>query len=357
MRIPLENLQLRLVLLLGAFTPTSVRCVGSVWNCDYQRPKSSFCNHLVATNFSFIVVWFVSSQVWHMGGASSFSFSFWFFCFFLFFKRFSAVSLKSVFFLLCLVSIVEGLLVNSVIDAKSLPNYPDEAARKHFHDGWQRSYSFGAIPSVSSVLLVAIASTIALTRRRIVALVLALGFIGSGAGWICSMFLIVKSVRFFVISLLIFLLGAYWLSIAKPEISAFLINKVSIDYIHLLADQKLHRLSSTFFEREPLDLIFGTLDATRMGGDFGLNNFIYNHGLVGSLFLIGVIFSNTNRNNWLGILVCSVGTLHYSVIFFVPGQMVFGYLLAMQKCSNGQSDIVCAKANHAAPSIDNSSKF
>ena len=157
-----ENLQLRLVLLLGAFYAYIGPPALAVYGIAIIKGRNLFCNHLVATNFSFIVVWFVRYGIWE--ALVVFRFHFGFFVFFLFFKRFSAVSLKACFFTL-LSLLVEGLLVNSVIDAKSLPNYPDEAARKHFHDGWQRSYSFGAIPSVS-VLFVAIARTIALTRRR-----------------------------------------------------------------------------------------------------------------------------------------------------------------------------------------------
>ena len=39
---------------------------------------------------------------------------------------------------------------------------------------------------------------------------------------------------------------------------------------------------------------------------------------------------NTNKKNWLPLLMVLLGSLHYGVVFFLPGQLILGYILNLK---------------------------
>ncbi len=80
----------------------------------------------------------------------------WIFFYLIFKARFvSRENLQTVLVLLCLYSLVEAVLINTVISPEKLPNSPGlnwYGGSSHFIGGglYQRPFSFGGSPSVSS---------------------------------------------------------------------------------------------------------------------------------------------------------------------------------------------------------------
>ena len=69
-------------------------------------------------------------------------------------------------------------------------------------------------------------------------------------------------------------------------------------------------------------------------GDFLALQFAVDNGMIGILAFTLFLISAMNTVNRIPIIVMVIGTLHYHVIFSMPGQIVFGYLLAVSKKSS-----------------------
>ena len=93
--------------------------------------------------------------------AQVYRFHWGFLAFYLFFRNNTdKYNIQALLVVLLLLTFFESMLVNSLISAESLPNYPDKAASSHFSDIWQRVYGFGGNSSVLSVLLVSLLSIV-----------------------------------------------------------------------------------------------------------------------------------------------------------------------------------------------------
>ena len=80
-----------------------------------------------------------------------------------------------------------------------------------------------------------------------------------------------------------------------------------------------------------------------MGGDFHFLSFLQLNGIIGLLIFFVILVVNMNRLNWLPATIFLLGTLHYGVIFYFPGQFFFGYLLALRSSSSNLIDIKALK--------------
>ena len=67
-----------------------------------------------------------------------------------------------------------------------------------------------------------------------------------------------------------------------------------------------------------------------MGGDFQLLSLLEASGVLGLLSLFIIILLNLRRVNWLPITILVAGSLHYGSMFYFPGQIFFGYFLALR---------------------------
>jgi hypothetical protein len=66
-------------------------------------------------------------------------------------------------------------------------------------------------------------------------------------------------------------------------------------------------------------------------GDFLALQFAVDNGLLGIIAFALFVGSGVNKMNSVPIMIMLIGTFHYHVIFSLPGQIVFGYLLAKRR--------------------------
>jgi hypothetical protein len=70
------------------------------------------------------------------------------------------------------------------------------------------------------------------------------------------------------------------------------------------------------------------LEEKAIGGDFYWIYFFQWFGIIGISFYAFFFVMNINKITFFPILILVIATLHYHVIFSIPGQMILGYLLS-----------------------------
>lgn len=251
---------------------------------------------------------------------------FWgFLLFYLAFRLNIQIQTDKLLLFLSALTIVEAVLINTFIPAESLPNFPSiEVASGHFagEGNYQRPYSFGGSASVTSVILVALLAISKMGWAGKFAAVAAICACMSGSGFIA--------------------LSIYLLAIARPILRLVAattilglvysgeIQKISLDYIHFLFAYKMEQFETQI----PVDsLLIGIPikeSVNGMGGDFAFLSFIELNGLAGLLFFLLVVVMNANKSNRLPIFLLLVGSIHYGVMYYFPGQLMFGYFLNLR---------------------------
>tara|TARA_A100001035_G_scaffold274708_1_gene267058 strand:+ start:207 stop:1268 length:1062 start_codon:yes stop_codon:yes gene_type:complete len=265
-----------------------------------------------------------------------FGFHWGFIFYYLFFKRFNKLfNIKILFYVFSLVTIIEGILVNTILEAKNLPNYPIEEATSHFSSIWQRSYSFGGNSSVTGVLIITLLTLLPFSKLRLLLVSVVMVFSSSASG-VFSFFVysVINLRKFWKWSYLIIIffigLSIYFLNKRYGnEVGYF--SKISFDYISLLLNDKSERLVGTLRDMNFTQHIFGTFNPIYVGGDFSFLNFYRYHGVSGLIILGSIILTNLSSINKLPIFLLIFFSLHYYIIFSAPGQIILGYLLSLNR--------------------------
>ncbi|MDP2751765.1 MAG: hypothetical protein Q8O31_04065, partial [Rhodocyclaceae bacterium] len=247
-------------------------------------------------------------------------------------------ALSKVLVPLCIMTLVEAALINTVIHASVLPNFPhiDAPVSDFVSAGnYQRPYSFGASATVGSSLLVVLLAITKIQGWRFLLVVTTVFVFLSGTGLaILFLFLLVMHRKFAIqMSLLIFLSVLLFGSIFHDEVQSVINaynDRIGFDYIDFLIDFKLSQIQEHFAGMEWYMFITGGLGEYR-GGDFGFLAFFLANGIIGFLLILLVILSNINRNNAFPLILLVLSSFHYPVMFFLPGQMIFGLLLSMPR--------------------------
>ncbi len=246
-----------------------------------------------------------------------------FILFYLLFKSGIKINADKLLIILSLLTIAEAVLINTIISAQYLPNFPPAEAASHFvSEGYQRPYSFGGNASVTSVILMAFLAVSSLGWRGKTVVISAVSVCMSGSGFIAAIiYFLARSSRI----LYLFIIPIIILVIYFGDI-----YKISLGYISYLFDFKIEQIRN---EISPDFLLFG--DALQAadggaGGDFAALIFLKYNGLAG-LFLFFIFLAlNINKLNWLPLLILIVGTFHYGVVFYYPGQLALGYFLNLK---------------------------
>ena len=146
---------------------------------------------------------------------------------------------------MCLWTIAEGVLVNTILDASSLPNYPKITGAWNPHiaqDGlYQRPYSFGQNSSVTGFCIAVVYMVI----RRKSALLLGLLIItevivASGTGILMLAIVLFQKFRLKNLGtvVLITFFGLWFFDLKEFYVS----NKLSLDYLDYLIELKTYQL-------------------------------------------------------------------------------------------------------------------
>ncbi len=264
--------------------------------------------------------------------------------FYFFFKTKSPSNeaLLNVLVVLCTLTLVEAALINTVVSAHSLPNFPTADAFSHFAPvgRYQRPYSFGANATVGSSLLVALMAFCNVRGWRLwLSMVSVMAFV-SGTGTVCLLILLLIRYRADLrrAAVPIGLLTVAWMVAFRHLIESVITMfgaKTGIAYLVYLRELKLEQIANVYRGARPSTFFIG-LPSDRLadigrGGDFGLLSLLAINGFVGLILLIFFMASRLNRRNRLPALLVFGASLHYPVMFFVPGQMIFGLLLGARE--------------------------
>ena len=258
----------------------------------------------------------------------------------LFFRFFSKhANLTVIFIIMCLWTIAEGVLVNTILDASSLPNYPKITGGWNPHiaqDGlYQRPYSFGQNSSVTGFCIAVVYMVI----RRKSALLLGLLIItevivASGTGILMLAIVLFQKFRLKNLGtvVLITFFGLWFFDLKEFYVS----NKLSLDYLDYLIELKTYQLREySYFST--VEKFIGVKDVRStnlgFGGDFGMASFIYQFGYVGLIILAIPLFFTRNKLIYTSFLVMS---FHYPVMFFVAGQIILTLIIVNEKRRNIQ---------------------
>lgn len=264
---------------------------------------------------------------------STFRFYFGFLVFYLVFKSGVEFPIQKIFIFLLVIIPIEALLINTVISAKIMPNFPDAAASSHFvFSGYQRPYSFGGNASVSSVLLVVLYSI--LPNKT---LLLRLGFFvslalfASGLGAIAFCLLVLfRQLKIFAIAAAIFLpiILVFWQAVSS--ILNAVSYKLSVNYITYLIGYKWQQISGMFEGFSLVNYLFGNLQVldSGYGGDFGWLYFSLGYGFFSIMLFVCFLLAKSNKQTIIPVSICLITSFHYPTAFFLSGQIVVGYLLA-----------------------------
>jgi hypothetical protein len=118
------------------------------------------------------------------------------------------------------------------------------------------------------------------------------------------------------------------------DIGAF--SKFGITYFDYLIDYKYEQFQDVMKETNKIQLIFGQtfMNKTIRTGDFQALDFLAFNGLFGAGMLILVVARYINQTNRLPLLCVLIGSFHYQVVFSLPGQILFAWLLTVGTLSS-----------------------
>jgi hypothetical protein len=262
----------------------------------------------------------------------------WLIFYFIFKKsKINNSTLSNILTILCLITLLETVLINTVIAPYELPNFPDyeNGLTEWTATGmYQRPYSFGASATVGSSLLVVLMSMFNVTGWRLVLCIISIISFISGTGLVLLMMILFNRYKKYLLKssiflFIIFLFTSFYFKEIQISFIDRIQSKIGLDYIIVLIDLKFSSIISEYKNLDFFQLIFGNPDGFR-GGDFGLLAFVLSNGIFGLTIFVTIIFSFTNKRNLLPMTFILLSSLHYPVIFFLPGQMLFGLILSLK---------------------------
>ena len=278
-----------------------------------------------------IIISFYTTEIYLI--LSSLRYHFGFFIFYYYFKNNRAnINFTSLFIFLFFCTYIEMFLVNSIIDPKILPNYPEfdyvNRVRNHFSIDWQRVYGFAGNASILATLLIVIYSLVNISILLIPLIVLIL-LIGSGVGLICIILYLIVHLKNDVIKYLFFITPFIILSaiIFYDNTTFQIYSKFLSTNFNTLIETKVDTFFMQF-NKNLFEIFFGNIISDRIGGDFAWVSLLRNHGLFGLLVVFIFIINKLNRYNLFPIFLLILTSFHYFTIFSLPGQILTGFLLA-----------------------------
>ena len=324
----------------------------------YYLGPFAFISYLIAAIFAkyklklvewllILVLFFTAIIAFFLYGLSNvlnlYIFHWGFIFYFLFFKNFRELfNNRKIFFTLIFISIIEGILVNTIVDPTLLPNYPSYEKSSHFTNlslaggtGFQRALSFGGNASVTGVLIVALFTTLPFSKLKLFVSSIAIVFVASGSGFLSFILSIYSSLKklknWALITLLsiVSTLGIFFINIFFKDVAKYF-YKGSFYYLSFLFNQKLERVYSTLDNMDFNQIIFGSLNYFDAGGDFSSLGFFKCHGIVGLIIITLFVCLNLSSKNRFPIFLIILFTFHYHIVFSTPGQLIFGFLLSLK---------------------------
>lgn len=275
-----------------------------------------------------------------------------FFLFFLFFKNYQNININfsKLVSLIAISVIIEALLVNTIIPKEYWLHYPvDNLSHSGLFWGvYQRPYGIATSPTVTSSLIV-ILMTLAdyqeknkyhkIKNFHTLAITAVLASLSGTGFFLLILYLIIRYKLFSIFALVFSIPIVALVIINQLSINISLFEKISPEYVFYLIEYKLGQIYDLFNIESLYSIFFGvewnSNDPMPLGGDLGFLN-IYNYGgvaiLLLYLYLSIYIYSNKKFNITLSLFLISC--FHYTAMFSLLGQILFGYILAISNNKN-----------------------
>ena len=273
---------------------------------------------------------------------------FWGFIFFYLYFKVNPIRLENTFIFLAIITCSEYVLIHlfpGSIDI--LPNYLQKEVIKQFYasvNGLGGVFGFGGNRTVTGVILLSFFAYFDQNKIK--------------GKWFCLLGSILCFSGTALILLVVYLVATNFNLLKNKLAGAFILVAVIafITIIVLGANEIFYRLSweyvtyiifkykvaqieeaITILDNNTFSTLFGThvfsgesAEVSGYGisfGDFLWLEFFVQYGLIGMVVIFGFVLVRINHVNRWPILLLLVGTLHYHVIFSVPGQLVLAYFL------------------------------
>ena len=201
-----------------------------------------------------------------------------------------------------------------------------------------RAYGFGGNATVTSVLII---SLTAVLYQSYIRDILALGMSTSGTGWILLLAKFILRRRRLTTLAFTFPLVAFVLSFSTDianTINYPPLDKLSINYFIYIWEFKLNQINSTISQIDLQSFCVGQSlrNSNLRTGDFQALVFFLFNGLIGTILFFIFVLTCTSKN-YISVILLLVGTIHYQVIFSLPGQIIFAWILSLAKLDNLKS--------------------
>lgn len=269
--------------------------------------------------------------------------------FFYYYFRHKNINLEKIATVLSIITIVEFVAIKIYPSLTLiLPNYLHGSIYLDFYAKGMGllsgAYSFGGNRTVSGVLLLGIYSYLyEVKKKNKIILLIAILACSSTTAILLLFFYRLMKIRFkvkhIVISLLIITL---FLIVFNKLGDSY--GKFSLDYIsYVLTEFKLLQIYEgiDLLNKNNMTFLFGNLNVFSVNssvdnfglffGDFLMLDLLVTQGVLGFIFFITFYFIRINSINKWPLILIFLGTLHYQVIFALPGQILVGYFLSRNR--------------------------
>lgn len=236
---------------------------------------------------------------------------------------------------LCLILLLIEFLTTNFLHLE-WPNRAHDVRAEIETGSLVRAYGFGSNASVTSTLLIALSAL--LYKGKLMRDVATLALTASGTGfllWLLKSALMLKR-RYLFMAAAFFavLFNTVWVGLLESGLNDTYsaLSKFSLDYLFFLLDFKYEQFEAVMAKTSGFQLVFGqpiTIDSSLRTGDFQLLDFLYFNGLFGIGMLMLIVAKFMNKTNRIPLLLLLLATAHYQVIFSLPGQILFAWLLTV----------------------------
>lgn len=254
------------------------------------------------------------------------------FLFYIFFRNKIDLNHNLIFYIFVFVTILEAILVNTVISASNMPNFPSiESKHLIIGNGYQRPSSFGSLTSISACLVVMLLFISKDTIFKVFLTGICVFLMSSGTGYAAFLlYFFFKRRKYFIIFSIIVLF------LALIDVSIFdSIHKLNPTYISYLIINKYNEIIWFYNYMSIDEILLGSGSYSNQGGgDFKLFAFFRTMGLIFGVLYTYWYFTFFNKRNSAPLIIALVSSIHYGVIFSVPGQLLVGYLLTRDNFNN-----------------------
>lgn len=267
---------------------------------------------------------------------------------YIFFKGLGySMDYKKIFILTCIVTVVEFILINTIIPIGMMRNVPGGLSNISAHEDWggyYRCYGLGSAPTVSATILIVLLSAIYTYQphlykdKYILYILPPLIMLGSGAGFfLFLLFLIIRYKLYkskkIIFTFCIIIVSLFVIDSVLSQ-SRSLLSKFSIKYLEFLWWFKIEQITDVInvINNSIFQLLFGysytTRELLRTMSDFGWLDFLECYGFSGLLLFWWYVLAK-KKFLIFPIFILMIGAFHYPALCSIPGQILLGSLLAI----------------------------